>query len=380
VPFDVANCVLEPTNALQTVTPSTVTQPYTVLVNVPTLTDAPGQGTPLSVQLGFGTAGSAPSTWTTWTAATYTSDVTVSDRYSATLTAPSTTGSSVVAYRVQVGARPPVFCDLDGSQNGFQQAQSGRLTVAGALIQACRLGTVSASSLGSGAALTVTARTLIPGVSGTAGASPNLRMQIGVGPQGSNASSSPLWGWKDAAYSTDVSGEDEFSATAYPAYTGPRAVSARASLDGVIWTYCDLNGSDVGGYEVNQQYDVTVNNHAEFDFCNLQSPATAASGATIYVQVFEPGLTPNAGTPFIAQLGLGAEPEDPGLAWTWQPATFNVISGNNNEYQSALPADAGVGLRYALRYSLDAGVWCYGDLNGSTNGFSGGANIGAVAP
>ena len=37
-------------------------------------------------------------------------------------------------------------------------------------------------------------------------------------------------------------------------------------------------------------------------------------------------------------------------------------------------------MRYAFRYSLDAGVWCYGDLNGSTNGFTGGANIGTVTP
>lgn len=378
-PFDVANCVLESTGALQTVLPNAVSQPYTVLINVPTLTEATGQGTPLSVQLGSGAPGSAPSTWTNWTAATYTSDVMASDRYSATLTAPSSAGSSAVAYRVQVGARPPVYCDLDGSQNGFQQAQAGRLTVANALIQSCRLSTVSSSSLASGSSLTVTARALIPGVSGNAGASPDLRMQIGNGPVGFNASTSSLFGWRDAAFTADISGDDEFTLTTYPAYTGDRAISARASLDGVSWTYCDLNGSDVGGYEVSQQFDVSVTSHTEFDFCNLQAPATADGGTVIYGQIYEPGLTPNAATPFIAQLGIGRETEDPGFAWNWQPATFNVISGNNNEYQSALPIDGGIGLRYAFRFSLDGGLWCYGDLDGSQNGgFSGGNNIGLI--
>ena len=144
--------------------------------------------------------------------------------------------------------------------------------------------------------------------------------------------------------------------------------------------YCDLNGSDVGGYEVNQQYDVTVGNHAEFDFCNTQAPATGDGGTAIYGQIYEPGLTPNAATPFTAQLGIGAESEDPGLAWTWLPAAFNVIRNNNNEYQRALPNDAGVGLRYAFRFSLDAGHWCYGDLDGSQNGFSGGPNVGLITP
>ncbi len=379
-PFDVENCVLESTNSLQTLLPNTVSQPYTALIHVPTLTDAAGQGTPLSVQLGSGPPGSAPSTWTNWTAATYTSDVQVNDRYSATLTAPSTAGSSVVAYRVQVGTRAPVYCDLDGSQNGFQQAQAGRLTVASALIQACRLSTVSSSSLASGSPLTVTARTLIPGVSGNAGASPNLRMQIGAGPQGNNASTSTLWGWQEATFSADVSGEDEFRAVTYPAYTGARAVSARASLDGVIWTYCDLNGSDVNGYEVAFQYDVTLTNHVELDFCNLQAPYTADGGTIIYGQLYEPVLTLDASTPFIAQLGIGVESEDPGLAWAWLPASFNGLRGNNHEYRRALPNDAGVGRRYAFRYSLDAGIWCYGDIDGSQTGFSGGNNIGLITP
>ncbi|MBL8916453.1 MAG: hypothetical protein JNM17_37485, partial [Archangium sp.] len=142
---------------------------------------------------------------------------------------------------------------------------------------------------------------------------------------------------------------------------------------------CGLNGSDVNGYEVNQQYDVQVNPHAAFDFCNTQAPPTSPMGGNAYGQIYEFGVTPDASVPFIAQLGVGEETEDPGFAWQWRPATFNVPFGNNNEYLGVVP-DAGVGKRYAFRYSLDGGVWCYGDFDGSQNGFSGGSNIGTIVP
>lgn len=344
------------------------------------VTSVVGAGAGIKGALGYGGAGTDPSTWT-WTDATFNTDTGggANDEFQAQLPNPGT-GSWKFAFRFNHADGPWSYCDADGlAANGFTEAQAGTLNVTAAG-ESCLLNTVSASSLASGSALTVTARMLIPGVSGNPGASPNLRMQIGVGPQGDNASTSGLWGWQEAVFSADVSGEDEFTATAYPAYTGPRAVSARATRDGVTWMYCDLNGSDVGGYEVAQQYNVAVGNHVEFDFCNLQAPPTADGGSMIYGQIHKPGLTPNAATPFIAQLGIGPEQEDPGLAWSWLPATFNVISGNNNEYQRSLPTDAGVGLRYAFRYSLDAGVWCYGDLNGSQNGFTGGTNLGLVTP
>jgi hypothetical protein len=377
-PFDVTSCVLESANSAQTLLPNAMTQPFAMLVTVPTLTDAQGQGTPLPVEIGYGAAGSAPSTWTTWSTATYDSDSTAADRYTATLTAPATAGSYAVAFRARVGTKPYAYCDLDGSQNGFQQNQAGRVTVANALIQSCKLNTVSQFTMPSGNPLVVTARVMIPSVTANAGAAPNLRVQIGIGPQGDNASASTLWGWQEAAYAAEAAGSDEFSLTTWPAYTGMRAVSARASLDGLSWIYCDFDGSDVGGYTANQQYDVVLTPHTDLDYCNTQFPGVADGGTTIYGQVYEAGRTPDASTPFIAQLGIGAETQDPGFAWTWQPATFNTVSGNNNEYQSTLAYDAGVGLRYAFRYSLDGGVWCYGDFDGSQNGFSGGSNVGLI--
>ncbi len=390
--FDVTDCVIEATNAQQTVLPGAATLPFTALVTVPTLTEATGQGAPLTVQVGSGPLGSAPSTWTSWSTAAYVDDASAADRYAGTLTAPGTAGSSSVAFRVQVGTRPYVYCDLDGSMNGFSSAQAAQLTAASAFISSCTLNTPSAFSIGSGDRLVISARAKVPGMSMSAGATPTLRVQVGVGPQGDNASASALWGWQDATFSSDVAdgGEDEFTAVTFPAYTGTRAVSARASLDGGAWTYCDLNGSATNGYEVAMQYDVAVGNHAVIDYCDTRLPGVADGGTTVYGQVYEPNVTPSATAPLIAQLGVGVESEDPGLSWRWLPATYNagaIGAGNNNEYLATIPRDAGVGLRYAFRYSLDAGTWCYGDLQspnaapgGSSDGFSGGASIGLIVP
>ncbi|MFO0601309.1 MAG: IPT/TIG domain-containing protein [Myxococcaceae bacterium] len=345
------------------------------------VTEPNGAGAGIEGQVGYGTAMDPTNAGWTWTNATFNMDDGMGgDEYQANFTVPAI-GTYSYAYRFRIASGAWTYCDLDTSTNGTQANQLGVMSSVAAVIQSCKLQSVSSFSLASGSPLSASARVFIPTVTMATGAAPNLRVQIGMGPQGDNASTSVLWGWQSATFSSDVtaSGEDEWAATTYPAYTGGRAVSARASLDGTNWVYCDLNGSDTGGYEVNQQYDVTVTNHATFSFCNLQSPSMAPVGGTVYGQIYQPPYTPDASTPFIAQLGVGVESEDPGLAWQWSSASFNVLVGNNNEYSRAVP-DAGVGKRYAFRYSLDAGVWCYGDIDGSQNGFSGGSNIGTITP
>jgi hypothetical protein len=257
------------------------------------------------------------------------------------------------------------------------------------VVTACKLETVSASSIHSGDPLTVTAS-----VAGTntqsPGGTPGLVVQVGVGPQGTDATGSPLFGWAPMGWANDAAGRDVFSRTVLPAYTGNRTISARASFDGLTWTYCDLNGSDVNGYEVAQQYDVAVTPHVDLGFCNTQFPATISVGALdggladTYGQVYAAGLTPNpTGVGITAQFGAGLEQQDPGVAWTWGPAPFssNPSNGpNNNEYKVSWRPDGG-GLSYAFRYTRDGGVFCYGDLDGSnTGGFTGGANLGTVGP
>lgn len=343
------------------------------------VTDGVGQGAGIEAQLGYGPASAMPSTWT-WTAmGRFNVDATGgADEYAANLVGPAP-GTYAYTYRFRYMGGAWAYCDLDGSMNGFQAGQAGVLTARADRMD-CRLQSVSTFSTTSGAPVGVTVRVL--GVA-TDGGSPVARVQVGVGTQNDNASASASWGWQDTPLTSVVMSEVEYGRTIYPAYTGMRAVSARASIDdGGTWTYCDLNGSDVNGYEVAQQYNVTVAAHADFDFCNLQHPSTADAGGGDYAfgQVYEPGLTPNASAPITAWLGLGAESEDPGLAWRWTPAPYFGVSGNNNEYRALVPASATANERYVFRFTRDGGSFCYGDLDGAQNGFSGGSNIGRIVP
>lgn len=397
--FDVDECFIDTT--AQSATPSTpVSAPYLARVRVPTLTEATGQGLGVTAEIGYGATGTTPSTWTSWTAATFDADSMAFDRYAGAFTAPATLGTYDVAFRFRVGTRPFVYCDRDGLMNGYQSAMAAQLTVStGVVITACQLLTPSAFALQSGSPLAASVNVAGTGT-GNPGRAAGIRAQIGMGPQGDNASVSPLWGWGEASYQSDVGGRDVYGVTFPPSYTGLRAISARVTAnDGASWTYCDLNGSDQNGYEVAMQYNVTVNRNESVQFCRLQFPTTVSMDAgtsRIYGQVFHAGLTPDAGAPIRAEFGIGARVAEPGLAWQWGPAPFSGFglapNQNNNEYAVDYRPDGG-SPNYAFRFSRDdAGTWCYADNDGhgangngqAWDGFrgdlAGTPNIGVVTP
>jgi hypothetical protein len=399
LPLDVDECVVE--TATSTAMPNTaIDQPYLARVRVPTITDDAGVGAGVVAQIGYGAPNTTPSAWTTWTTATYDSDTQGTfDRYRGSFIAPATGGTSEVAFRFQVGSRPFVYCDRDGRANGYSSAQAATLTVSSAtVVTACQLLMPSAFMLASGSPLTVSVSLAGTGTA-AAGAASGFRVQVGMGAR-DNASTSGLWGWADAAYVNDVSARDVYALTFAPSYTGDRAVSARVSANGgTSWTYCDLNGSDVNGYEVSQQYDVTVTRHETIQFCKTQFPFSASvdAGVTrIFGQVFQAGLTPDAGAPIRAEFGTGNRNAEPGLAWGWSAAPFSGFglppNQNNNEYAVDYRPDGGAA-NYAFRFTLnDGGTWCYGDNDGhgangsgqAWDGFrgdlSGVVNLGQVVP
>jgi hypothetical protein len=397
-PLDVDECFVD-TTALTAAPSAVIPAPFRARVRVPSLTEAVGQGTGVTAEIGYGPIGTAPSTWTSWTASTYDTDAMAFDRYAGTFTAPSGLMTYDVAFRFRVGTKPYVYCDRDGQQNGYSSAMAAQLTVTnGVSIAACQLLTPSAFSISSGSALSVSLNVAATGT-GAAGQAAGIRAQIGMGAQ-DDASTSPLWGWAEASYQNDVSGRDVYGLTFQPSYIGFRAVSARVSVnDGLSWTYCDLNGSDENGYEASLQYNVTVTRHTSLQFCRLQFPQTIsldAGASRIYGQVFQSGVTPDTGAPIRAQFGIGPRTGEPGLAWQWSTAPFAGFgltpNQNNNEYAVDYRPDAG-NPNYAFRFSLDdGGTWCYADNDGNgANGngnpwdgfrgdFNGTINIGVVTP
>ncbi|QDE84999.1 hypothetical protein BHS07_27605 [Myxococcus xanthus] len=380
-------------------------------VNVAGITDTTtGEVADIVGQLGWGPVGEDPATSDEWdwsTTAQFKDDFWDNDEYEATLLNPGTVGSYRFAYRFQVNGGAFMYCDADGNstnpEHGFDVALTGSLAVSAQnpdpepTDSYCRLLNVSGTTVGSGDIVTVVGRVHIPGVTAGEGPGANVQVQVGVGAADANASTqADAFTWKAAEYTGEANGEadtDEFFTTVTPAYTGDRAVSLRYSTDGTTWTYCDKDGSNVGGYTLGQQHALTVGKHTGIGYCNLQWPFEIAAGAEgdpriVYGQLHVDGVTPGSGqgAGVVAELGYGPASSDPGISgWTWVAATYRSDEGNNDQYSVSLPEGVSAGTSYAYRYSLNGGPFCYGDRNdrggsGNTgNGFQGG-DLGTVIP
>ncbi len=117
----------------------------------------------------------------------------------------------------------------------------------------------------------------------------------------------------------------------------------------------------------------------EITWCNLQSPSsgTCVAGGTymVYAQVYAPGLTDAAsqGTGITSWIGYSTSNTDPSTWTNWVVATYNPVTGNNDEYQAniGLPLSPGT-YYYASRFQLGNGPYHYGgynsgEWNGTTN-------------
>ncbi|MFP2906791.1 IPT/TIG domain-containing protein [Pyxidicoccus sp. 3LFB2] len=357
------------------------------------VTPGNGAGANIVAQLGHGPAGASQTdaSWQ-WTAATFGADSGNgnNDEYRATLPNPGTAGSFRFAYRVSLSGGPFVYCDANGTDDGFTLAQAGTLTVQSAAAPVCRLQTVSGTTVGSGDAVTATGRVRIPGVTDGSGPGANVQVQVGVGNADVDASANPAgFTWKAATYAREAEGEantDEFTAQFHPAYTGNRAVSLRYSTNGTTWTYCDKDGSDVGGYTLGQQHALTVGNPSGdsiLDYCKLQWPfRTSLHGGNrdTYARLYEGGVTnaPEANPNVVAELGYGPKEQDPGFGtgWTWIAGTFLGNQGDEDEYTATLPRTVPTGSSYLWRFRMSSGPYCYGDWqpDGQSGGSSNGAN------
>lgn len=191
------------------------------------------------------------------------------------LATPVALGAYAFAFRVRAGSRAWVYCDADGSANGFEVAQAGRLTVASPEITNCTLQDLSASTAMSGERLVGRVRVFIPATTISAGAATGLIAQVGVGAAGVNASTSAQWGWRGARFAGDIaaSGEDEFSSE----FTRPTPVRGPwlrvpRPMTRIFWVYCDRDGSQ-NGHSIQQQWALTVNTNTDFSWCNTHYPA-----------------------------------------------------------------------------------------------------------
>jgi len=142
----------------------------------------------------------------------------------------------------------------------------------------------------------------------------------------------------------------------------------------------------------NYSYSIGTPPPPSIDWCNLQWPPNGSidigQGFTVYGQVYLAGVTdlPGQATDMQAWVGWSETDTDPATWSNWEPATFNVDAGNNDEFMADLGAAVGQAgtYYYAMRYQYQGQTYVYGGYNGGfwdgTSNVSGELTISSVIP
>ncbi len=123
-----------------------------------------------------------------------------------------------------------------------------------------------------------------------------------------------------------------------------------------------------------QEANYFINTTAVPTYVNLQFPGSGSTcqGGTFtsYGQVYQAGITEaaGAGSGITAQFGYSTSNTDPSTWTDWSNATFNVQSGNNDEYTYTFSPPTSGTYYYTYRYRQGTCDWLYGSYwNGTSN-------------
>jgi len=81
------------------------------------------------------------------------------------------------------------------------------------------------------------------GLTSLAGAHPQIRAELGVGPAGVNPATTAGFTWVPSVFNVQVGNDDEYQASFVLPAAGTYGYTTRFTRDGTNWTYCDLNGA-----------------------------------------------------------------------------------------------------------------------------------------
>ena len=303
-------------------------------------------------------------------------------------------GSYRVAYRFSLDGTNWKYCDLDGSNDGFDVAKTGTFTVAAKpVIQKkvdwCRImnePTSMASEVGE-TSDAVYAQAFVDNCTDAVNHCPDLVAQIGYGSPALSSADALADGftWKDAVINPNFDGSvtpkhDEFMANLSTDKAGTYSVLYRMSVDGKkTWTYCDTSddvsftASDAVTWTVSEKELPPDPPAKTIEWCRIQSPASIDVRAgqelpAVYGRVYVPDCTESGKTcpDLKAQLGYGTgtKPE----AFTYTDAVQNpddkaLDIGNNDEYMATIDAKKAGDYSYVYRFSLDGENWTYCDYD-----------------
>jgi len=341
------------------------------------VTNLPGAAPNLVVELGYGPDGVLPTqaSWM-WVAAAYNGDSGNNDEYMATLTV-SPAGVYDYAYRYSRNGGPYCYGDLNGSGDGYQTANAGALTVNNPT------GTPTMSPT---ATLSPTqSPTLSPTITLSPTNSPTLTPTVTLSPTLTPTATLSPTGTQQPTLTPTVTLTPTLSPTVTLSPTNSPTQTPTATLSP---TLSPTNSPTVTLTPTNSPTltpTITLTPTASpsptpnqmIDWCNLQFPyaTTSVTGQAtelIYGQVYIAGVTdlPGAAPNLVVELGYGPDsvmPTEP--TWNWVPAAFNLDVGNNDEYMATLTVSPAGIYDYAFRYSRNGGPYCYGDADGSDNGY-----------
>ena len=232
----------------------------------------------------------------------------------------------------------------------------------------------TAATIAEGGSATIYAQAYEAGITDAGGQGANLQGWIGYSSANTNPNSGG-WTWIQASYFGDVGNNDEYTLALGAGITpGVYYYASRFQIGTGPYVYGGL-----GGVWNNDSGVLTVNSNV-VDFANIQFPATGTitqgGSLTVYAQVYESGVTEagGQGAGITAWIGTSATNTNPNTgSWTWTPATFNVQSGNNDEYQAAIGAALAPGTHYYASRFQRAGSseYRYGGTGGFWNNDSG---------
>jgi len=381
-------CALQHPPAL-TVAPGAPTGPIFGRVYEPGVTGTGSVGDAIVGELGWGADPAAPQGWS-WVAASFNTSVGNDDEYMAALAGPSELGTYAYGYRFRLASGGEwTYCDLSGSDDGWDPLAAGVLTVSEAAPEVVDWALLRPPTLAwAEGATRPNVEVVVYEADATPGVGPgaDIAVEVLFGPVGALPADAPgEWVTLEATYDRDEDGlgsldNDVFVVQAPALPIGTHAYAARVSVDGGdTWTWVDTDGTG-SGFSVAALGVATVReaDPPMVDWCRIAPPfavGVAPGGeARLLAEVFHDGIT-QTGDPsgIVGEAGYGVLGSDPGgPSWTWTAASFSADLGNNDLWEATVTAPTEEAVyHWAFRFRLEGETtWRVCDRDGSDNGYT----------
>ncbi|MFZ4464236.1 MAG: T9SS type A sorting domain-containing protein [Bacteroidales bacterium] len=227
----------------------------------------------------------------------------------------------------------------------------------------------------------VYAQVYVEGITDQTGQGAGIQAWIGYSLTNSNPTT---WtNWVLADFSMDAGNNDEYLANIGAAITenGTYYYASRFKLDDQSYVYGGFSEAGGGFWDGTANISGVLNvldlPDPVIGWVNLQYPDTGSTPLgqdyLVYAQVYAANITPGEGqgADIQAWIGYSTENTDPSTWTNWVPSSYNLSSGDNDEYLANLGSaitETGE-YYYASRFQLLDQEYVYGGFNETGGGF-----------